>query len=78
MQFERSYMFCKSSIEEDGLDIQGWGCLYIGCDSRVEALRYNKADLHNPPFAVLAAAGKTLLSRPINSASFSLSKGCVV
>ncbi|MBK9162197.1 MAG: 3'(2'),5'-bisphosphate nucleotidase CysQ [Nitrosomonadales bacterium] len=35
----------------------------IVCDSHGESLRYNKADLHNPPFAVLAAADKVLLEK---------------
>lgn len=30
----------------------------IVCDGNGKALRYNKADLHNPPFAVLAAEDK--------------------
>ncbi len=33
------------------------------CDAAGEALRYNKADLHNPPFAVLAAADAGLRER---------------
>lgn len=35
----------------------------IVCDSLGTALHYNKADLHNPPFVVLAAADKALLER---------------
>lgn len=35
----------------------------VVCDSRGEALRYNKADLHNPPFVVLAVADRMLLER---------------
>jgi len=35
----------------------------IVCDGNGEALRYNKADLHNPPFAVLAAADSKLRAK---------------
>lgn len=35
----------------------------VVCNSRGEELRYNKTDLHNPPFVVLAAADQQLLER---------------
>ena len=35
----------------------------IVCNSHGEALRYNKPDLHNPPFVVLPAADKLLLEK---------------
>lgn len=35
----------------------------IVCDAGGEPLRYNKADLHNPPFAVLAAADAVLRAK---------------
>lgn len=35
----------------------------IVCDAGGEALRYNKADLHNPPFMVLAAADAALRAK---------------
>ncbi|HEY0665144.1 MAG TPA: inositol monophosphatase family protein, partial [Gallionella sp.] len=35
----------------------------IVCDGSGEPLRYNKADLHNPPFAVLAAADAELRAK---------------
>lgn len=35
----------------------------IVCDGRGESLQYNKADLHNPPFAVLAAADAVIRTK---------------